>query len=270
MPGSPSTRLYSAVRNNFPGAALKVIAITGKGGTGKTAVAAMLIHKLVNRDATILAIDADPDSNLPEALGDEVGQTLADQREFLLEERDNLPPDIDKELLLESRIYSVLAEQHGYDLLVMGRPEGSGCYCFTNNLLRNIMDRIIKNYDLVIIDTAAGLEHLSRGIIRNVDDLIVVTDGSRRGLRTAERIRDLEKELDLKVRHIFVIFNKVTPQNHKRLNKYAQELGLEVAGMVPFDEDIVRFDLDGKALSELPATSTALIEMENIIVKLGI
>ncbi len=249
---------------------MKVVAITGKGGTGKTAVAAMLIHWLVNRDTTILAIDADPDSNLPEALGDVVEETLADQREFLLEERDNLPPDTDKELLLESRIYSVLAERHGYDLLVMGRPEGSGCYCFTNNLLRNIMDRIIKNYDLVIIDTAAGLEHLSRGIIRDVDELVVVTDGSRRGLKTAERIRDLEKELDLKVRHMSVILNKVTPQNRERLNKYAQELGLKVAGMVPFDEDIARFDLDGKALSELPVTSPAVIEMENIIMKLGI
>ena len=249
---------------------MKVVAITGKGGTGKTAIAAMLIRWLVNRDATILAIDADPDSNLPEALGDVVEETLADQREFLFKERDNLPPDADKELLLESRIYSVLAEQHGYDLLVMGRPEGSGCYCFTNNLLRNIMDRIIKNYDLAIIDTAAGLEHLSRGIIRNVDELVVVTDGSRRGLQTAERIRDIEKELNLKVRHMFVIFNKVTPQNHDRLNKYAQELGLEVAGMVPFDEDIARFDLDGKALSELPATSPAVIEMQNIIMKLGI
>ena len=230
----------------------------------------MLIHLLVNRDATILAVDADPDSNLPEALGIIVEETLADQREFLLEERDNLPPDTDKELLLESRIYSILAESHGYDLLVMGRPEGSGCYCFTNNLLRNIMDRIMKNYDLVIIDTAAGLEHLSRGIIRNVDELVVVTDGSRRGLGTAERIRDLESELDLKVRQMFVIFNKVTPQTRERLNEYAQELGLNVAGMIPYDEDIARFDLDGKPLSELPATSSALIEMENIIMKLGI
>ncbi|MCD4815036.1 MAG: AAA family ATPase, partial [Methanosarcinales archaeon] len=95
---------------------MKVVAITGKGGTGKTAVAAMLIRWLVKKDATILAIDADPDSNLPEALGDVVGQTLSDQREFLLEERDNLPPDTDKERLLESRIYSILSEQHGYDL----------------------------------------------------------------------------------------------------------------------------------------------------------
>ncbi|KAF5410239.1 MAG: CO dehydrogenase maturation factor [Candidatus Methanocomedens sp.] len=249
---------------------MKVIAITGKGGTGKTVMTAMFIRSLVNRDKTILAIDADPDTNLPEALGDEVEETVGDQREFLMEERDNLPPDTDKERLLESKIYSVLAERHGYDLLVMGRPEGAGCYCFANNMLRGIMDRIVKNYDLTIIDTAAGLEHLSRGIIRDVDELVVVTDGSRRGLMTAERIRDLVKELNLKIRKMHVILNKVTPQNRERLNEYAQELGLEVAGMVPFDEEIARFDLDGRPLIELPDTSPAVIEMENIIIKLGI
>jgi CO dehydrogenase maturation factor len=132
------------------------------------------------------------------------------------------------------------------------------------------MDRIVKNYDLTIIDTAAGLEHLSRGIIRDVDELVVVTDGSRRGLKTAERIRDLVKELDLKIRKMHVILNKVTPQNRERLNEYAQELGLEVAGMVPFDEEIAQFDLDGRPLIELPDTSPAVIEMENIIIKLGI
>ncbi|MDF1531172.1 MAG: AAA family ATPase [ANME-2 cluster archaeon] len=249
---------------------MNVIAITGKGGTGKTAVTAMFIRSLVKRDKTILAIDADPDTNLPGALGDEVEETVGDQREFLLEERDNLPPDTDKERLLESKIYSVLAERHGYDLLVMGRPEGAGCYCFANNMLRGIMDRVVKNYDLTIIDTAAGLEHLSRGIIRDVDELVVVTDGSRRGLQTAERIRDLVKELDLKIKKMHVILNKVTPQNRERLNEYAQELGLEVAGMVPFDDEIARFDLNGKPLIELPSTSPAVIEMENIIMKLGI
>ncbi|MCL7475688.1 MAG: AAA family ATPase [ANME-2 cluster archaeon] len=230
----------------------------------------MFIRSLVKRDKTILAIDADPDTNLPGALGDEVEETVGDQREFLLEERDNLPPDTDKERLLESKIYSVLAERHGYDLLVMGRPEGVGCYCFANNMLRGIMDRVVKNYDLTIIDTAAGLEHLSRGIIRDVDELVVVTDGSRRGLQTAERIRDLVKELDLKIKKMHVILNKVTPQNRERLNEYAQELGLEVAGMVPFDDEIARFDLNGKPLIELPSTSPAVIEMENIIMKLGI
>lgn len=249
---------------------MKVVAITGKGGTGKTAVAAMLIRKLVGRDMTILAIDADPDSNLPEVLGDNVSQTVGDQREFLMTQRDNLPPDIDKSRVLESKIYSVLLEQTGYDLLVMGRPEGKGCYCFTNNLLRGIMDRIIKNYDLTLVDTAAGLEHLSRGIIQDVNELIVVTDGSKRGLHTAQRIRELVNELDLNIEKMEVVLNKVTPQNRERLKEYAGELGLDLAGVIPFDEIIAQFDLEGRSLKELPSTSPAVVEMENIIIQLGL
>lgn len=249
---------------------MKVVAITGKGGTGKTAVAAMLISTLVSRDMTILAIDADPDTNLPEVLGDDVEETVGDQREFLLTEKDKLPPDTDKSRLLESKIYSVLSEQTGYDLLVMGRPEGKGCYCFANNLLRGIMDRIIKNYDLTLVDTAAGLEHLSRGIIRDVNELIVVTDGSKRGLHTAQRIRELVDELDLNIDKMHVVLNKVTPQNRERLQEYAMQLGLDLAGMIPFDETIAQFDLEGKPLMELPSTSPAVVEMENIIIELGL
>lgn len=249
---------------------MKVVAITGKGGTGKTAVAAMLIRKLVSKDKTILAIDADPDSNLPEVLGDEVEQTVGDQREFLMTQRDNLPPDTDKSRVLESKIYSVLSEQTGYDLLVMGRPEGKGCYCFANNLLRGIMDRIIKNYDLTIVDTAAGLEHLSRGIIQDVNELIVVTDGSKRGLHTAQRIRELVNELDLNIEKMHVVLNKVTPQNSERLQEYAGELGLDLAGVIPFDETIAQFDLEGRPLKELPPMSPAIVEIENIIIQLGL
>jgi CO dehydrogenase maturation factor len=248
---------------------LKVIAITGKGGTGKTAVAAMLIRSLVDRDMTILAVDADPDTNLPEVLGDTVEETVGDQREFMLKERDNLPPDTDKQRILESRIYSILAERHGYDLLVMGRPDGPGCYCFTNNLLRGIMDRIVNNYDLTIIDTAAGLEHLSRRIIHDVDTLIIVTDGSKRGLQTAHRIRELAGELELNIKHMYVILNKVTPQNKERLIKSAQDLELDLAGMIPYDETISRFDLEGRPLIELPGNSPAQLEIENVIMKLG-
>lgn len=249
---------------------MKVVAITGKGGTGKTAVAAMLIRTLVNRDMTILAIDADPDTNLPEVLGEVVEETVGDQREFLLADKDKMPPDTDKARMLESRIYSVLTERTGYDLLVMGRPEGKGCYCFANNLLRGIMDRIIKNYDLAVVDTAAGLEHLSRGIIRDVNELIVVTDGSKRGLHTAQRIRELVDELDLNIEKMHVVLNKVTPQNRERLQEYAQQLGLDLAGMIPYDETIAQFDLEGRPLIELPATSPAVREMETVVTALGL
>lgn len=249
---------------------MKVIAITGKGGTGKTAVAGMLIRQLSKGKKTILAIDADPDSNLPDVMGVKVERTIGDMREFMFQERDKLPPDTNKEGLLESKIFEVLTEMPRYDLLVMGRPEGSGCYCFANNLLRGIMDRILKNYDITIIDTAAGLEHLSRRIIRDVDELLVVTDGSRRGLQTGVRIRELAKALDLNVRKMHVVANKVTPQNRMQIEQYARELNMELVGVVPFDEMLAKFDLEGRPLAELPEGSAVIKAVDEIIVKMGI
>ncbi len=249
---------------------MKVIAITGKGGTGKTAIAGMLIRHISKDKKTLLAIDADPDSNLPDVLGVKVEKTIGDMREFMLQERDKLPPDTNKESLLESKIYEVLTEMPRYDLLVMGRPEGSGCYCFANNLLRGIMDRILKNYDLTIIDTAAGLEHLSRRIIRDVDELLVVTDGSRRGLQTAQRIRELAGSLNLNIKQMHVIANKATPQNQAKIEEYAKELKMELVGIVPFDEVLAKFDLEGRPLAELPDDSKALVAAGSIVEKMGL
>jgi CO dehydrogenase maturation factor len=243
------------------------IAVTGKGGTGKTAVAALLIRYVMQGDRVLLAVDADPDSNLPEALGDTASRTVGDIREM---PADSIPPDADKTRVLESRIYEILIEKPGYDLLVMGRPDGPGCYCYANNLLRGIMDRITKNYDLVIIDTAAGLEHLSRRIIRNPDILLIVTDGSRKGLSTAERIRDLASELDLGFKKMYIILNKVTPDNKESLQGYASELGFEIAGTIPFDATLAEYDLKGTALVDLPDDSQAVTEVERITGVIGI
>ena len=243
------------------------IAVTGKGGTGKTAVTALLIRHIMRGSSVLLAVDADPDTNLPEALGDTVTRTVGDVRELIL---DGIPPDADKMLVLESRIYEILTETPKYDLLVMGRPDGPGCYCYANNLLRGIMDKVTKNYDLTIIDTAAGLEHLSRRIIRNLDILLVVTDGSRKGLLTAERIRDLAGELDLGFKKIYIILNKVTPENRESLQKYATELDFEIAGTIPFDAKLADYDLDGTPLIDLPDDSEAVAEVERIAELIGI
>ncbi len=248
----------------------KVIAITGKGGTGKTAMTSLLIRHLTKTNKVVLAIDADPDTNLPETLGCEVVKTVGDMKQFMLDERDNLPPDINKESIFESKLYEVLEEMPKYDLIVMGRPEGSGCYCYVNNLLRGIMDRLVKNYDVVIIDTEAGLEHFSRKMIRDVDDLIVVTDGSRRGLRTAERIRDLTEELDTNVRNIVVVANKVTDANRAEIKRTADGLNLELIGSVPVDRVIAERDLKGLPLFDLPDDSIAVQEVDKIAKKLGL
>ncbi|MDY0386449.1 MAG: AAA family ATPase [Methanolobus sp.] len=248
----------------------KIIAVTGKGGTGKTATTSLLIRHLTKGDKVVLAIDADPDTNLPETLGCETNKSIGDIKEFMHEERDKLPPDVSKESILEGKLYEILEEMPGYDLLVMGRPEGSGCYCYVNNLLRGIMNKLVTNYDVLIIDAEAGLEHFSRKIFTNVDELIVVTDGSRRGLRTAERIRELVGEMKTDVSNIYVIANKVTDANRERIASTANELGLELIGMIPVDEMIIERDLAGEPLFDLPDDSAAVQEIEKIAQKLGL
>jgi CO dehydrogenase maturation factor len=248
----------------------RIIAVTGKGGTGKTATSALLIRHLAKGNKVILAVDADPDTNLPETLGCEVSKTIGDIKEFMYSERDNLPPDTNKESVLKSKLYEIIEEMPKYDLLVMGRPEGAGCYCYVNNLLRGIMDKLVDNYDILIIDAEAGLEHFSRRIFRKVDDLIVVTDGSRRGLGTAERIRELVDEMQTDVSNIYVIANKVTETNREMIANTAKELDLELIGMIPVDEMVIQRDLAGEPLFNLPDNSAAVMEVERIAVKLGL
>ena len=251
----------------------KTIAITGKGGTGKTALTAMLIRHLVKdaiRKYSILAIDADPDANLADALGVKVNKTIGDMREFMQQARYTTPPDTDKQALFESKLFEILMEEEGYDLLVMGKPEGSGCYCFVNNLLRGIMDKTVNNYDLIIIDTPAGLEHFSRKTIPDLDVLIVVTDESRRGLTTGERIRDLAKEIELKYKDLYVVVNKVTPERKDIVLETASSLGLKVIGTIPYDERLAKFDLVGNPLMDLPDDTPAVKEMKQVVNGIGL
>jgi CO dehydrogenase maturation factor len=251
----------------------KVIAITGKGGTGKTAVTSMLIRYLLKDSAKkykILAIDADPDANLADALGVKVGKTIGDMREFMQQSRYTTSPDTDKQALFESKLFEILAEENGYDLLVMGKPEGSGCYCFVNNLLRGIMDKTVNDYDLTIIDTPAGLEHLSRKTIPDLDILVVVTDESRRGLTTAERIRDLAGEIELKYKEMYVVANKVTPERRQKVIETAKGVGLKVIGTIPYDELLAKFDLVGDPLIGLPNDTPAVVEIKGVVKEIGL
>ena len=250
----------------------KVIAITGKGGTGKTAVTAMLIRHLNNSEKKfrILAIDADPDANLADALGAKVEKTVGDMREFMQDSRFTSSPDTDKQALFEAKIFEILLEEDGYDLLVMGKPEGSGCYCYVNNLLRAIMDKTAKDYDLIVIDSPAGLEHFSRKIFPDLDDLIVVTDESRRGLTTGERIRDIAREMGLKYKDLYVVVNKITTGRRDKVIENATSLGLTVIGTIPYDESLAKFDLVGDPLMGLPDDSPAVLEMVQVVGRLGL
>ena len=176
-----------------------IIAVSGKGGTGKTLVSSILVKLLSKTGKDLLVIDADPDSNMPETLGVDIEKTVGDVREDLKKDigEGNIPTGMNKWDILDYKIMESIIETPDFDLLMMGRPEGSGCYCAVNNMLRKIIENVSSNYDYIIIDTEAGLEHLSRRTTQNVDTMLVVSDSSRRGLQTASRVGKLANELDI-------------------------------------------------------------------------
>ncbi len=251
----------------------RTIALAGKGGTGKTAVAALLIQHLIEHNSgTILAIDADPSTNLHLVLGVSLEETIGDIREETLQEtyRGGLG-GISKHDYLEVRINQALVESKGFDLLAMGRPEGPGCYCAANHLLRLCIDRLAKGYDYVVIDNEAGLEHLSRRTTRDVDLLLIVSDPTMRGLIAAFRVVDLIRELDTHASHIRLIVNRVSvdgdgrPRLAPQLESAIGEKGLELVGLMPEDSTVADYDAWGKPLIDLPLQAPIRKAMSEIM-----
>jgi len=214
-----------------------VIAVSGKGGVGKTTITALMIKILSEEknQRSILAIDANPDSNLPDVLGISVSKTVGMVTGNLKKaiEKAEIPIGMTKEGILETRIFEILKETPNFDLLVMGRGEGEGCYCPVNAFLTRIIDTLSKNYDLTIMDMVAGLEHLSRRTDRDVDIMITVTDPSFMGLQTAKRIKELAKEVHIKFKKIYLIGNRFSPEIENTLREEAEKLGIELAGIIP-------------------------------------
>ncbi|NYT00301.1 MAG: AAA family ATPase [Methanocellales archaeon] len=247
----------------------KVIAVSGKGGVGKTILASLLIRKLVKSGKkSILAIDADPDSNLPDALGVSVERSLGDIREELISKQSEFPPDYSKTAWLEAKVLEIMAEMPSFDVIVMGKPEGPGCYCAVNHMLRSIIDSLPRSYDYIIIDTEAGLEHLSRRTTRGVDDMIVVTDLSVHGFKTAERIKNLSKELGIEFKHLYLVGNRVNPSHEKMISEKIKSTGLEFAGLIPEEKEITEYNLVGKSLLDLPESSLAVKAVDDIAKKI--
>ncbi len=236
------------------------IALAGKGGTGKTTVAALLIRALLPRTSSpILAIDADPSTNLHLALGLPAPATVGDIREemFEMSQAGQLGVAISRHEYLEREIRLALEEGERIDLLAMGRPEGQGCYCAVNHLLRQVVDALGRNYDYVVVDNEAGMEHISRRTTRDVDALLVVTDPTVRGLRAAEAIARLAHDLEVNVRHTLLVVNRLVGEAPPSLRQAIEGLGLEVAAMIPADESINRLDSLGKPLVTLDGDSPA-------------
>ncbi|MHB0869101.1 MAG: ATP-binding protein [Chloroflexota bacterium] len=244
------------------------IAMAGKGGTGKTTLAAMILKYLRRRGGgAVLAIDADPSANLNDAVGVELEATIGDVREETAAKvgAGAMPPGMAKRDYLEYRINEALVEGQGLDLIAMGRPEGAGCYCAANHVLRECVDRIAGSYRYVVIDNEAGLEHLSRRTTRDVDYLLVVSDPTVRGLVAAGRIAGLVEELRTRVGKVCLVVNRVQGQLNPELVEEIHKQRLDLAGTVPADPRVAAFDGEGRPLIQLPEDSAVYLAVRGIL-----
>jgi CO dehydrogenase maturation factor len=232
------------------------IAVSGKGGTGKTTLAGMLMRFLLDKGkGPILAVDADSNSNLNEVLGVEIRSTIGDARELM---KKDVPVGMTKDIWFELKIQESLTETKGFDLVAMGRPEGPGCYCAANTLARKCLDLLTGNYQYIVIDNEAGMEHFSRLTTRDVDLLFIVSDSSRRGILTASRIRDLIHELDLRIVREVLVINRVQGEPDPEILEEVRKQNLELGGVLPADEAVYRYDSEGKPTFQLPLGSKAV------------
>ena len=212
-----------------------IIAIAGKGGVGKTTISAMLVHYLLTIDKPVLAVDADPNSNLNAALGMEYEETIADIRE---EVKKKIPENFSKSEFFSLRLEEAIAEGNGFDLLVMGRPEGPGCYCAVNNILREYLAKISKKYQFVVIDNEAGMEHLSRRTAADIDLLLLISDPTMVGIGSAINAFNTAKSAGIKIKEISLIINKSKGRPGPDKLKLIEEAGLKIGGYIDFQDEI--------------------------------
>jgi len=233
------------------------IALAGKGGTGKTTVAGMLIKYLVKMDKTpILAVDADSNANLNEVCGLDVADTLSNAREEM--KKGIVPSGMTKDIFMNMKLQQAVVEDEGFDLVVMGQPEGPGCYCAANTLLTGFLEKLTGNYPYIVMDNEAGMEHISRLTTNNIDVLLIVSDTSRRGLQAAIRINDLAKDLNIGVSKSCLIINQVKDAPTDAVVNMVKKNGLEIAGTIPEDNDVYEYDLNGRPTIEIPEDNQAV------------
>ncbi len=243
------------------------IALAGKGGSGKTTMAGLLIKFLVRYDKTpILAVDADCNANFNEVLGLEVKDTLGNAREEM--KKGVVPSGMTKDIFMEMKLEEAMVEAPGFDLVVMGQPEGAGCYCAANSLLANFMERLANNYPYIVMDNEAGMEHISRLTTKNVDILLIVADTSRRGLQAALRIDDLARSLNIGVGKSYVVINQVKNGLSQKALEMLDNSGLELAGTVPEDENIYEYDFNGRPTIKMPENSPSVLAAFKIFEKI--
>lgn len=253
-----------------------VIAVAGKGGVGKTTLCGLLIQYLCESGKKpVLAVDADANSNLNEVLGVETEITLGELREEIeragVDSRYQIPTGVTKQDYLEMRLADAITEEDDYDLMVMGRSQGQGCYCFVNGLVQTQLQRLQSHYPYIVVDNEAGMEHISRGILPTMQTAVLVSDCSRRGVQAAGRIARLIEELNLKPQKMGLIVNRA-PEGKLDAGtmEEIEKQNLNLLGVVPHDDMVYQFDCDGKPTVQLPGDSPVRAALKEIVEKLGL
>ena len=247
----------------------KTIAVAGKGGTGKTIVAALIIRHLKQQgDGPILAIDADPDSNLATVLGVKVAKTIGDVREETLKEIRSLPAGMSKQAYIEAGLHEVIVETEAVDFVAMGRSEGPGCYCYINNLLRKFSEDVERSYRWVILDNEAGMEHISRRTTSRVHSLLMVVNDNPLSMDCAERVSRLVRELKSEVQNKYVLVNAVRHGLSDRSRQRLQSLDVELAGEIAWDPAVEECVLNGTSLYKLNS-SPAVLQIAEVMKNIG-
>ena len=253
-----------------------IIAISGKGGVGKTTLCGLLIQYLCETGKKpVLAVDADANANLNEVLGVETGITLGELREEIeragTDSRYQIPAGMTKAAYFDSRLADALTEEDDYDLMVMGRSQGQGCYCFVNGIVQTQIQRLQSHYPYIVVDNEAGMEHISRGILPNMEIAVLVSDCSRRGVQAVGRIAELIKECDMHPAKVGLIVNRAPGGVlNEGTKEEIEKQGLELLGIVPQDETVYEFDCDGTPTVNLPEDSPVKKAIREIVDKLGL
>ena len=262
---------------DFGGVSMSVphtIAVAGKGGVGKTTTCGMLIDLLCQKkQGPVLVVDADANSNLNEVLGVEVETSLGAIREEMAqaELKGTIPSGMTKADYAEFKFNSAITEEDDFDMLVMGRTQGKGCYCFVNGVLKTQVDKYAKNYRYIVMDNEAGLEHVARGTLPHVDTMLLISDCSRRGIQAAARVAEMVEEMELKPGKMALIVNRAPGGVLEQgVLEEIQKHGLELLGVLPQDDSVYRCDCDGEPSAKLPDSAPMKSALKGIMQSIGL
>ena len=250
------------------------IAVAGKGGVGKTTTCGMLVDYLCSKkQGPVLVVDADANSNLNEVLGVEVETSLGAIREEMAqaELKGTIPAGMTKADYADFKFNSAIVEEDDFDMLVMGRTQGKGCYCYVNGVLKSQVDKYAKNYSHIVIDNEAGLEHVARGTLPHVDTMLLISDCSRRGIQAVARLAEMIEEMNLKPEKMGLIVNRAPGGVlDAGVKEEIEKHGLTLLGVLPQDEGVYRCDCDGEPSSKLPESNPVKVALRQILQSMGL